>query len=69
MKGTILKTGMILGDDGKEYCPDVLFNDTILLAAYSFARVDIKDVVGKRVEFILSKKNIGYNFNLIKNED
>lgn len=64
--GTILESGMILCDNGKEYEPDRIYGDTILLACYSWARQSIKDVVGKRVDFIISPTGHAYNFNIIK---
>ena len=65
MKGTILKTGKVLGEDKKIYEPDMIHDDTILLVCYSWARQNIKDLIGKKVEFVISPKGHAYNFNLI----
>jgi len=65
MTGIIQKNGMILGEDKKLYKPDMIHEDTILLVCSSFARMPIKDVIGKKVEFTLNKVGNGYNFKLI----
>ena len=65
MTGIIQENGMILGEDKKLYEPDMIHEDTILLVRSSFARMLIKDVIGKKVEFTLNKVGNGYNFKLI----
>ena len=65
MTGIIQKDGMVLGEDKKLYKPDRIHEDTILLIRSSFARMPIKDVIGKKVEFTLNKVGNGYNFKLI----
>lgn len=65
MKGIIQEDGLVLGEDKKLYEPDMIFKDTILLVCTSCARMPIKDVVGKDVEFVLNKVGGGYNFKLI----
>lgn len=65
MKGIIQEDGMVLGEDKNLYEPDMIYKDTILLICTSCARMPIKDVVGKEVEFLLNKVSRGYNFKLI----
>ena len=65
MKGTVLHSGRVKGDNGKIYYPDMIFNDTVLLVYSSWRRVPIKDVAGKRVSFVISPKGTGYNFGLL----
>jgi len=68
MKGTIQSNGSIIGDDDKIY--DTLnVNGSILLVLSSWARVDIKDVIGKRVHFDIAKDGSGYNYGLLNNEE
>lgn len=68
-QGIIQDNGMILSDDGQLYEPDMIFEDTILLAMSSWTRFAIKDVVNKTVEFtIYVPKNTAYNFELKENK-
>lgn len=65
-QGIIQETGMVLSDDNQLYEPDMIYDDTILLACTSWTRMPIKNVVGKKVEFIVyTVKNNAYNFKLI----
>jgi hypothetical protein len=65
-QGIILENGMILSDDNILYEPDMIHNDTILLACSSWNRMYIKDVVSKKVEFtVRTFNNHAYNFRLI----
>jgi hypothetical protein len=66
MKGVVQKDGSIKGENGELYEPDMRVNDTILLAATSWARKPIKEYEGKNVEFVLSPTGHAYNFTIIK---
>lgn len=66
MEGVIQNDGYVLGDDNKKYAPDMIFGDTILLVCHSWSRVSIKDVVGKRVIFVIHPiTKHAYNFDLL----
>jgi hypothetical protein len=65
-QGIILENGMILSEDNILYEPDMIHEDTILLASSSWTRMEIKNVVGKTVEFtVRTYNNHAYNFRLI----
>jgi hypothetical protein len=68
-QGIIQKDGHILADDGKIHEPDMIYHTsrglTILLVCSSYSRYHIDEVVGKRVEFVLSMTGLAYNFKLI----
>lgn len=65
MTGIIQKDGSILGKDKKLYYP-MKHYETILIEDTSWARMDIKDIKGKKVEFEISSTGKGYNYKLIE---
>ena len=69
MTGTIQPNGTILCDDWNTYYPDMLYGDTILLAATSWSRFKISDVVNKKVKFAINSLNKGYNYEIYDTQE